>query len=90
MDRRRFLGIRSSGRGSRELSCEALYMRVVDSRASGTTAELLARFESELAGVREVRLRDSAWLAREELKQALAPLLASFRARGGRVQLEPR
>lgn len=62
-------------------------MRLVDARAAGTTAELLARIEGELAGARELRLRDSEWLAHDDFGKWLAPLLETFRARAGRVSL---
>lgn len=89
IDRRRFLGLRTSGAASLELSCETLYMRLVDARAAGTAGALLARMQHELRVVRELRLRDSEWLAREDLEKWLAPLLETFRARAGRVTLLP-
>lgn len=88
MDRRRFLALRP-GPPPREMSCETLYMRLVDARAAGTTAELLARIEGELAGAEELRLKDGAWLERGELKQQLEPAFESFRARGGRISVLP-
>jgi hypothetical protein len=35
--------------------------------------------------VRVVRVTDTAWLAREELKQRLDAVLAAFSSRGGRI-----
>jgi hypothetical protein len=68
-----------------ELSCERLYMQFCDSQLDDTRQELFARLEAELQDVGELRLVDSAWLAREDLRQWLEPLLVSVRARGGRV-----
>ena len=68
-----------------ELSCERLYMQFCDSQLDGTTQKLFERLEMEMRGVEELRLVDSAWLAREDLRQWLEPLLVSVRARGGRV-----
>jgi len=68
-----------------ELSCERLYMQFCDSQLDGTTQKLFERLEMEMRGIEELRLADSAWLAREDLRQWLEPLLVSVRARGGRV-----
>jgi len=68
-----------------ELSCERLYMQFCDSQLDGTAQKLFERLEMETRGVGELRLADSAWLAREDLRQWLEPLLVSVRARGGRV-----
>lgn len=68
-----------------ELSCERLYMQFCDSHLDNTTQELFERLEGELRGVDELRLVDSTWLAREDLRQQLEPLLGSVRACGGRV-----
>jgi len=68
-----------------ELSCEQLYMQFCDSQLDDTTQKLFERLEGELRRVDELRLADSTWLAREDLRQWLEPLLASVRARGGRV-----
>ena len=88
IDRREFLTMRRAGdAASLELSCEALYMRFVDARLSGTTEALRSRLEAQLAGARRLRLVESRWLAREELKSQLEPLLEALRSRGGQVDL---
>lgn len=88
MNRRDFLLLRTDRAGrSVELSCEQLYMRYVDSRLDGTTAELFERLDRDLRMVDVLRVVESTWLAHEDLKQQLDPLLASLRARGVRVEL---
>jgi hypothetical protein len=68
-----------------ELSCERLYMKYLDSRLDNTTQELFERLEVELRGVDNLLLVDTAWLACQDLRQRLEPLLFSVRALGGRV-----
>jgi hypothetical protein len=85
MRRRDFLLVKSPGEGTVELSCERLYMRYVDARASGTEAELFAWVELQLREAAELRLRDPEWLEEADLKRGLVQALAVFRARGGRV-----
>ena len=48
---------------------------------------LLKRVEEDLRRVERLRVLESEWLASTDLGERLAPLLASFRARGGRVEL---
>ena len=79
-----FLGISRKNR-SVELSCERLYMKYSDSRLDNTTQELFERLEIELRGVDNLRLVDTAWLACQDLRQRLEPLLVSVRAHGGQV-----
>ena len=78
------LGVNRKTR-SVELSCERLYMKYCDSNLDNTTQELFDRLEVELRGVDNLLLVDTAWLACQDLKQRLEPLLVSVRARGGRV-----
>ena len=61
-------------------------MRYHDSHLDGTSRELFERLENELKDIDELRLVDSAWLMDEGLGERLRPLLASVRARGGRVE----
>jgi hypothetical protein len=58
---------------------------VFDERTPQHLFEELAR---ELRGVDVLRIVDSRWIAREDLKHDLENLLASFRARGGRVEMD--
>jgi hypothetical protein len=60
-------------------------MQFCDSQLDDTTQKLFERLEGELRGVDELRLADSTWLAREDLRHWLEPILVSVRARGGRV-----
>jgi hypothetical protein len=78
------LGVNRKAR-SVELSCERLYMKYCDSRLDNTTEELFERLAVEVRGVDNLLLVDTAWLASQDLRQRLDPLLASVRARGGQV-----
>ena len=86
MNRRELLllGINRKTR-SVELSCEWLYMKFCDSQLDNSTAELFERLDLELKGVDDLWLLDTAWLASQEFKDRLEPLLATIRERGGRV-----
>ena len=68
-----------------ELSCERLYMQFCNSQLDDTEQKLLERLKRELRSIEELRLTDSTWLAREDLRQWIEPLLVSVRSRGGRV-----
>jgi hypothetical protein len=83
VERRDFLFLRAGQPAV--LSCEPLFMRFVDSQMDGTTERLFENLAEDLAKVRVVRVTDTAWLAREELKQRLDAVLAAFSSRGGRI-----
>jgi hypothetical protein len=68
------------------LSCEQLFMRFLDSQADGTTTQLFENLAGDLRGITTVRLTDTTWLARADLKDRLDPILEGFRARGGRIE----
>lgn len=80
------LGIHRRAR-SVELSCERLYMKFCDSHLDDTTQELFERLESELRSAEHIELVDTSWLASQDFRERLEPLLISVRARGGRVTL---
>ena len=87
IDRREFLLMR----GGREsdpmiLSCEQLYMRYVDARADGTTAELFAHLKEDLDSVKRVRLIKTSWLSDDDLKRQLDAVFESYRKGGGRIE----
>jgi hypothetical protein len=88
MNRRQFLRMRTGGEPVLEVSCQHLYMRYVDARLHGDPAEPFRWLERRLRGVSALRLSDGAWLASEDLERMMEPVLASFRVRGGRVQVE--
>ena len=83
MNRRDFLVLRTGQPAV--LSCERLFMRYLDSRIDGTTARLFENLSLDLRDVIVVRLTDTAWLAREDLKQQLETILEGFKAGGGRI-----
>lgn len=86
MNRRDFLllNVRS---GTRDvvLSCEELYMRLVDARAEGSAHRLLDNLATELGSVDTLHLTSTAWLADPELNLAVEGILREFLARGGRI-----
>ena len=84
MKRRDFLLLRSEGR-STVLSCEALFMRVLDAENAGTVEQLFANLARDLDQVDAVTLVDRAWLSRDDLRARVDAALDAFRARGGRV-----
>ena len=51
-----------------------------------TCEELFQDLDRELRGADVLRVLDRSWLVGEALRQELDALLASFRARGGRVE----
>ena len=83
IERRDFLLLRAGQPAV--LSCEPLFMRFVDAQMDGTAARLFEHLAEDLGKVRTVRLTDTAWLAREDLKQQLDAVLAAFTSRGGRI-----
>lgn len=68
------------------LSCEQLYMRYVDARAAGTTAELFEHLGRDLRSVKRVRLIKTSWLSDDDLKKQLDAVFATYRADGGRIE----
>jgi len=83
MNRRDFLALRTGQAAL--LSCERLYMRYLDARSDGTIRELFDRLAGDLRGVTVVRLTDTSWLSRADLKAQLDAVLDAFRANGGRI-----
>jgi len=67
------------------LSCEQLFMRYLDSQMNETTPQLFANLAGDLGRVRAVRLTETSWLARTDLKQQLDAVLDTFASRGGTV-----
>jgi hypothetical protein len=54
--------------------------------AKRTTTALLRQVEDDLREVDVLRVLDGEWLAPTGLREQIEPVLASFRARGGRVE----
>ncbi len=78
------LGISRKTR-SIELSCERLFMKYCDSQLDNSTQELFERLEFELKSVDNLQLVDTNWLACQDFRDRLEPLLICVRARGGQV-----
>jgi hypothetical protein len=85
MNRRDFLFLRTGQPAV--LSCEPLFMRFLDSQMDGSTAQLFEKLAGDLGKVSAVRLTDTMWLSRADLKQPLDLVLDAFRAAGGIVTL---
>jgi hypothetical protein len=83
VERRDFLFLRAGQPAT--LSCEPLFMRFLDSQLDGTTTQLFENLAADLRKVSAVRLADTGWLARADLKAELDLVLDTFRAAGGRV-----
>ena len=83
IERRDFLFLRAGQPAV--LSCEPLFMRFLDAQVDGTTARLFENLAADLRKVRSVRLADTTWLAREDLRTELDAVLDVFRASGGTV-----
>ena len=67
------------------LSCEQLFMRFLDSQMNGSTAELFAGLAHDLRAAKSLRLTETSWLSRDDLKHELNRVLAGFTAAGGRI-----
>ena len=85
VERRDFLFLRAGQPAV--LSCEPLFMRFLDSQTDGTSRQLFENLAADLRKVTAVRLTDTSWLARAELKTELDAVLDAFRATGGTVTL---
>ena len=83
IERRDFLFLRAGQPAV--LSCERLFMRFLDSQMDDTTAQLFANLAADLGRVTTIRLTDTTWLSREDLRQQLDSVLTNFTSRGGRV-----
>jgi hypothetical protein len=68
-----------------ELSCEWLLMKFLDAEAAGTTDDLFARLAHDLEQLDELRLTQTSWLTRDDLRERLENAMVQFRARGGLV-----
>jgi hypothetical protein len=84
MNRREFLSFTQNHESTAELSCEQLYMRVLDSTLDGSTTKFFKNLEENLSTVTRLRLTEAAWLNCEELKP-VESILDAFRKRGGHV-----
>ena len=87
MNRRDFILLGRGRTRTLEVSCERLYMTFVEARMNGSTAPLLARLAEHSARARRMRLQETTWLAREDFRAALQPVLDAFESRGGTVEV---
>jgi hypothetical protein len=61
-------------------------MRYLDSHIDGTTPQLFDHLAGDLRGVDALRLTETEWLTRADLKAQLDTVLESFKAGGGRIE----
>ena len=87
MNRRDFILLGSGRTRTLEVSCERLYMTFVEARMNGSADALLTRLAEQSARARRVRLRETVWLARDDFRSALMPVLAAVESRGGTVEM---
>lgn len=87
MNRRDFILLGRGRTRTLEISCERLYMTFVEARMNGSTAPLLARLAEQSARARRMRLQETTWLARDDFRAALQPVLDAFESRGGTVEV---
>jgi len=73
--RRDFLNWSTRPRGTVVVSCEKLYMKYVDAHAAGELARFLRDIEQALAGAAGVEITGHEWLAREDFRRHVEPLL---------------
>ena len=83
VERRDFLFLRAGQPAL--LSCEPLFMRFLDAQMDGSTTQLFENLAGDLRKVTAVRLTDTTWLARADLKEQLDAVLDAFRLAGGTV-----
>ncbi len=78
INRREFLQAKARVRVV-ELSCERLYIQFADAQSEGRLPEFLAGVERQLDSADTVRLTAREWLAREDFRERLGPLLRGRR-----------
>lgn len=71
------------------LSCERLYMRYLDSIDELATDSLAASLEQDLRGLKTVRVTGTSWLAREDFRAWLDPILVNLQELGVRIVFDP-
>ena len=76
MTRRDFFLHRTAGQPRIvEICCERLFMKYVDARSAGSLPQLLQSLALELRTADEIRLTGREWLAREDIRRDLEPVL---------------
>lgn len=78
----RFLDSRLAGSDAADMATEGESERAPVFSAPSTN-ELFEGLSRDLAHVDVLRISDRSWLARDEFRAALDPVLDAFRARGG-------
>jgi len=85
--RRDFFLVGSGRTRTLNVSCQQLYMTFIDATVDGSTVALIDRLQTDLAHASHLRLLETSWLARQDFKTMLTPLIDTFRAQGGTVEL---
>ncbi|MEO5895529.1 MAG: hypothetical protein ABIS06_07500 [Vicinamibacterales bacterium] len=76
MSRRRFL-LRAARPATPELSCERLFMQYTDAKSEGRLRQFVESVTHHLEGSTAVRLTGREWLARDEFRRVIEPLIAA-------------
>jgi hypothetical protein len=63
------------------VSCERLYIRHMEARRIGRLHEFLAALTAEIEAADGLRLREEHWLAREDFRSDVEPILRRRRRR---------
>ena len=87
MNRRDFFLLGTGQSRTLDISCQRLYMTFVEAKMNGSADVLIERIKQESTRAHRVRLRETAWLARDDFNAALTPLLDDLRGRGGTVEI---
>jgi membrane fusion protein (multidrug efflux system) len=78
MNRRRFL--RCAARpATQQLSCERLFVQYTDARSEGRIPQFLENVARQLEGAAAVSLTGREWLARDEFRRVIEPVIARGR-----------
>ena len=88
-NRRDFLLMRPSTERPFVLACERLYMRYLDSIDELTTGDLAESLERDLRQIKTVQVTGTSWLAREDFRSWLDPILVNVQAHGVRIVFDP-
>ncbi len=86
MNRRDFISAGRAGPATIDVSCERLFIRYLDAVGDGSEHDFLERTLADFSRARGVRLKDAYWLDKKNLRNALTPVLAEYKAKGGAVE----
>ena len=86
MNRRDFISTGRAGPATIDVSCERLFIRYLDAVDEGSEHDFLKRTLADFSRARCVHLKEAYWLDKKDLRNALTPVLAEYKAQGGTVE----